>query len=609
MERTVVRACVVGFVVVGLGFVALGSEPDIRDAVRADDGGVWIERSSGVAEESGPPVSGARAAGILWHLSDPDSIVASVAVADSTNESWVAQEQNVERLTYLETTGDGSPLWEFDVAPENPSTVAVASAEDSSRGFLLVTGSGGASIRAFAGAGGATPLWTYSFPGTPTSVPTRGIAASRDGSIVAGVAYDSGSGTSTVAIVDGETGAELQRRDFSGLSNGVELSDDGSRAVVTLGATAEIVETAGMTTLFSFTASGAGNVFHRISGDGKTAAAGGFLFRIYREVGGNWSLAYQGSEASQWFGFGMGLSRDGRTAMAASFDYTNYLVLTYRILDVEGGVELARTTTTGTGGFQDTVVDVEVSDDGEVFAVATWGTEDNAHPEVLVFDREANVIGSVDTPGSAFAVDLSGDGQYVLAGGKAVHANTLGRGMDTYAYRVYEPAGVCGRGGVDAGCGVRSDVLFLNGATGGATRTISVATTTPLEFRVDEPPSRRGDGQSTRCCVYAWLGEPGEGDVVAVPKGLGAMCFGPYLTATRPPKKIWNAIGFPSKLGPDNGPGAPPVIPDGGGFVFASLPAGAGQAVVVTFQGIVEDDCSPGSVPYSVTNGMVVRIE
>jgi hypothetical protein len=51
------------------------------------------------------------------------------------------------------------------------------------------------------------------------------------------------------------------------------------------------------------------------------------------------------------------------------------------------------------------------------------------------------------------------------------------------------------------------------------------------------------------------------------------------------------------------------VIPDGGGFVFASLPAGAGQAVVVTFQGIVEDDCSPGSVPYSVTNGMVVRIE
>jgi len=51
------------------------------------------------------------------------------------------------------------------------------------------------------------------------------------------------------------------------------------------------------------------------------------------------------------------------------------------------------------------------------------------------------------------------------------------------------------------------------------------------------------------------------------------------------------------------------VIPDSGRFELFSLPGGAGRRVDVTLQGVVEDACSQGTVPYSVTNGILLRIE
>jgi hypothetical protein len=55
---------------------------------------------------------------------------------------------------------------------------------------------------------------------------------------------------------------------------------------------------------------------------------------------------------------------------------------------------------------------------------------------VLVFDRDlGNVpIGSIDTPGSAFSVDVAGSGQFVVAGTKAVHANVNGNGGEGYSF-------------------------------------------------------------------------------------------------------------------------------------------------------------------------------
>jgi len=46
----------------------------------------------------------------------------------------------------------------------------------------------------------------------------------------------------------------------------------------------------------------------------------------------------------------------------------------------------------------------------------------------MVFNRSVQLIGQINFPGSAFSVDVTTDGQYVVGGAKAVHANQFGSG-------------------------------------------------------------------------------------------------------------------------------------------------------------------------------------
>ncbi len=408
-----------------------------RQVARVNDAGMWIESVYGQpANETMPGLDGIGREGIIWHLHDNASITYSICLADTMDETWIGQNLNYERLSYLQTTGDGTPIYEFDLVPENPGNVAVASAEDISLGVLGVSASGSVTVRGFNNAGGATPLWTYTFDDGYETLAFRALDVAADGSIVAAAAYDSDTSKSLVVILNGGTGVELNRLSTNTYVRGIELSDDGSRAALTEGATTNVIETAGMTTLHSFAVSGTGGTA-RLSRDGLVAAAGGFNYRAYRDTGSGWTQIYYGSGTNQWFGGGIGLSGDGGMMFVVSYNYaTGYLDLTYRIIDLVDGVEVASTTTSGTGSFQDTVQRAEVSADGEIFACASWGTQDNAHPEVQIFDRDANLIGSIDTPGSPFDINLSRDGRYLVSGGKAVHANTMGNGGDAYAYEI-----------------------------------------------------------------------------------------------------------------------------------------------------------------------------
>ena len=170
------------------------------------------------------------------------------------------------------------------------------------------------------------------------------------------------------------------------------------------------------------------------------------------------------------------------------------------------------------------------------------------------------------------------------------------------------PVAACAAGAVNAGCGDVENILLVNGSPGGDGRTFQVRPTEAFRVELNEPSSRRGDGQPSDSCIYAWLGAPDEDDVVPLPRGLGPMCFGPFLGATQAPRRIWNSIGIDGKLGADNAPGEVPRIPDEGSFALVSLPDGTGRAATVTFQGFVEDECSRATVPFSVTNGVAITI-
>jgi len=173
------------------------------------------------------------------------------------------------------------------------------------------------------------------------------------------------------------------------------------------------------------------------------------------------------------------------------------------------------------------------------------------------------------------------------------------------------------RVGTDSCCGPGAgggwqidDVAIVNpgsSGTGDEDYTIDISQAAPFLMTIEEGPGAIGDGNPSKACVYAWIGAPGFGDIVNVPKQLGPMCFGPYIIRTKNPKKIWNAIGSPSKLGTNNMPN-PPTIPDGTPFVLVSKPGGVGKVITATFQGVITDPCSKGTVPFSITNGLLVNL-
>lgn len=404
-----------------------------RDVAVTDGSGLRVERS--LAAPASLTIGGpVMRAGLLWTFVDSVSITESVALGGGGAESWVGHALNDERLSKFTTTGSGVPDFVYSMVDENPSTVGVAAAMDGSKCAVISwPGTAPIVVRAFTDAGGGTPVWSYAFGGSYVNAHKRAVAVNADGSRVAACAYD---GAQTLLVLlDGATGSVLGSATIAGYCQGVEMDDAGDRIVVTAGATARLFDSATMTEIYSLATSGAGG-YHRISRDGTAIAAGGFNIRAAREVGGVWQVAYAGSGSTDWFGQ-LALSGDGDTLFVLSHDYGDgYLTDEHRLVDLTTGTELQRWSYTGSGSFQNSAVAAQANDDGTVFAAASWGDEANTQPEVRVFDRDLNMIGSIDTEGSPFEMSMSRDGRFVLVGSKAVHANTFGSGGRTYAYEL-----------------------------------------------------------------------------------------------------------------------------------------------------------------------------
>jgi len=210
--------------------------------------------------------------------------------------------------------------------------------------------------------------------------------------------------------------------------NGVDLTDDGSIALVTEDNLAVLVDTSNGDTLFSVAGSGAGNVFYRISSDGNVFVAGGFALDVYKFDGTTYQRVIHFTQASTWFGGASIVSRDGSTMGSFAANFTNWLSGEVVLFEVASAQMIGSYPVSGTGDFQGTPVGAESNDNGTVMAFASWGTEFHDWPEVMVFNRSVELIGQINFPGSAFGVDVSADGQYIAGSAKAVHANQFGSG-------------------------------------------------------------------------------------------------------------------------------------------------------------------------------------
>ncbi len=372
---------------------------------------------------------------VLWTFLDGVSIPDSCGIAPFTSSVWVGEQLNNERLQRFALSGPSTPLFEYWSYHNtgNLSMAATALNADLTVYVEWLADTGPLVVTAWRSTS-TNPLWTYSVDPALTSSNTHNLKVSRDGSTAVLALYDPVAALPTVLTFDGATGAVRSHWTdaLGGRVYGVDCTDDGTQALIagadSAAGSAILLDTATGTVVTTFPSDSAGGAYH-ISGNGNVVVVGGFNFRAFVKVNGTYQSRIFFASASEWFGFGSAVSHDGTTVAALSHDYTSgYLVTNVRIWDVASHQLLRTVTTTGSGPYQDSALAGALSDDGSRFACASWGDQTVPHPQVRVFDRAPNPIRSPTTPGPPMSMDLSPDGQYVLVGNKATHANVLGYG-------------------------------------------------------------------------------------------------------------------------------------------------------------------------------------
>ena len=365
----------------------------------------------------------------VWQYDDATAIADGVSI--DANNVWGAWILSGARLTIQPITGDGTPAWSFSSFGSGNSGVAAAKGADRS-GFMESNDVGNDFLQhGFRSTSNGTPDWSFPYPVSDPNLPasSRKIATSRDGSTIAAVVSDSVTQNSTLYVFDANTGAVTLMWTDPLRMDGVALTDNGSMALVTQDNQATLVDTSIGNILFSVAGSGAGSIFYPISGDGSVFVVGGFAFDVYAFNGTTYTQVIHFTQANFWFGQASTVSHDGSTVGTFGGNYVDgWLSGEVYLFDVPTGNLLGSYPVSGTGIYQGTPIGAASNDNGTVMAFASWGTQFHDWPEVMVFNRSVQLIGQIDFPGSAFSVDVTADGQYVVGGAKAVHANQFGGG-------------------------------------------------------------------------------------------------------------------------------------------------------------------------------------
>jgi hypothetical protein len=365
----------------------------------------------------------------LWMVNDQNAIADGVAI--DANNVWGAWILSGARLSVYPITGNGTEAWHF--SSFNSGNTGVAAAKGTDRLGFMESNAAGTDFRqhGFTSNSNGTPDWSFLYPVSDPNLPasSRKVATSRDGSTIAAVVSDSVTQNSTLYVFDAATGAIRQTVTDSLRMDAVELTDNGSIALVTEDNFAKLIDTATGNTVFSVAGSGAGSIYYRISGDGGVFVVGGFDFDVYVSSGTTYNQVIHFTQANSWFGGACAVSHDGSTVGTFGGNFANnWLSGVVYLFDVASHNMLGSYPVSGTGMYQGTPIGASSNDDGSVMAFASWGTQFHDWPEVMVFNRSVQLIGQIDFPGSAFSVDVSSDGQYVVGGSKAVHANQFGSG-------------------------------------------------------------------------------------------------------------------------------------------------------------------------------------
>jgi hypothetical protein len=340
---------------------------------------------------------------------------------------------NNERVSYYRTLASETPVWFASYVVD--WEVSVGGSFDAS---ALAANGSGAVLKSWDKMS-SMPNWTFSWPSGYSGASSEGVDVSKDGSRVAAVASMSGDGL--LYVFDASTGDTVYTRHFNPTRGlyGVDISADGHVVVVSTYDMIFIWEDGNSRgTLGNY-----GQTTARTSGDGSVVVTGDFngyaRAFVWNPGGPYYELVVNSYTGHPWV-TAVGVSEDGSTVMAGTFQYS----------PANAGKVLLYDTTSSTplweyANYGDYVASVALSYDGSRAVCGSWGQLSATYGEVLsVFERSSAVpifslMDDIDEPGSIFTVAISDSGDYVAAGGKAVHAREFGNGGQVYAIIIGEP--------------------------------------------------------------------------------------------------------------------------------------------------------------------------
>jgi hypothetical protein len=369
---------------------------------------------------------------LLWtdrsHLNAIANDMAITGQGDHIVAGWWL---NNERVAVYETMGAGVPLWTY---PINSSFFLPVDASDDGG---LITGTGRQDNLYAWSVASSTPYCSQPYPASYEGY----LAVTPDvGGVFVGSSTIPGGDSSKCEGYD-DGCAALWAGGLPGTTQGGRFAAGGEWVAVnsrthtivynaTTGAVRDTVEIPGET-----------QAAVGISGDGNILALGGFAHRtyVYEWNGSEYELLWQHFINMVTWITAITVSDDGSTVMVGTVllggDYLGRVVM----YDVDEGPTPLWTNS----DFGDQVNAVALSADGSVGVAASWGrylgtfghlvaafTRDNPTPFFTVDDEELFGVAS------AYTVDLSNDGRFGCAGGKAVHAREFGNGGYTLAFEL-----------------------------------------------------------------------------------------------------------------------------------------------------------------------------
>jgi WD40 repeat protein len=399
-----------------------GADGTVLAGYRINTGERTVEPSP--ASGRNPPSAPADT-GVLWvDRNHRYGICQAVAVSSDGYHVLANWYLNAQRAGYYRTLGDEVPVWESPgdfTWGWNGQQIGVAR-DGAVMSLSLQTA-------ALKWSSSQYPDWTFPYPSPGTGF-TR---VSRNGARV--VTCQNGTLT-WLRRADGVVLWSAEVPEPTRLQ-GIDLSNNGTVVAVTVYDSCIVYEQGVRRDAVPIGTSSAGTQYAAaISGDGAMLVTGDFYgyLKLYAwdSTSSSYLMKWQTSVGTPWVA-GVNISNDGST-IACGTGYQNGKLC---VFDSSSSTPLWTYQDYGTSGAY--VPSVALSSDGSRIAAASWGefSTSGTYKVLSVHDRDsAPPVFSItrdEEPGSLFSCDISGDGQFVVAGGKAVHAQQMGNGGEVYA--------------------------------------------------------------------------------------------------------------------------------------------------------------------------------